>query len=122
MGFSRQEYWSGVPFSSPSLKPNLSFYWASLIGQLVKNLPAMQETLSIPGLGRSTGEGVDYPLQYSGLENPKDYTVHGVTKSWTCPPITFLALSISLFLSGLDGRVCLQCGRPGFDLWAVKIP
>ena len=25
---------------------------------------------SIPGLGRSTGEGIDYPLQYSCLENP----------------------------------------------------
>ena len=24
---------------------------------------------SIPGLGRSPGEGNDYPLQYSGLEN-----------------------------------------------------
>ena len=23
----------------------------------------------IPGLGRSTGEGIGYPLQYSGLEN-----------------------------------------------------
>ena len=27
---------------------------------------------SIPGLGRSPGEGKGYPLQYSGLENPKD--------------------------------------------------
>ena len=38
---------------------------------------------SIPGLGRSPGEGNSYPLQYSGLENSKDYTVHGVTKSQT---------------------------------------
>ena len=28
-------------------------------------------------------KGKDYPLQYSGLENSMDYTVHGVTKSWT---------------------------------------
>ena len=28
---------------------------------------------SIPGLGRSPGEGNGYPLQYSGLENPMDY-------------------------------------------------
>ena len=26
---------------------------------------------SIPGLGRSLGEGNDYPLQYSYLENPR---------------------------------------------------
>ena len=34
---------------------------------------------SIPDLGRSSGEGNGYPLQYSGLENSMDYTtVHGV--------------------------------------------
>ena len=43
---------------------------------------------SIPGSGRSPGEGNGNPLQYSGLENPMDRgawqaTVHGVTKSWT---------------------------------------
>ena len=32
----------------------------------------------ITGLGRSPGEGKGYPLQYSGLENSMDYTVHGV--------------------------------------------
>ena len=37
--------------------------WASLIAQLVKNPPAMQETpSSIHGLGRSTGEGIGYPV------------------------------------------------------------
>ena len=38
---------------------------------------------SIPGLGRSPEEGKGYPLQYSDLENSMDYTVDGVTKSWT---------------------------------------
>ena len=38
---------------------------------------------SIPGLGRSPGEGKGYPLQYSGLENPMDCIVHGVAKSHT---------------------------------------
>ena len=38
---------------------------------------------SSPGLGRSPGEGNGSPLQYSGLENSMDYTVHVVTKSWT---------------------------------------
>ena len=32
---------------------------------------------SIPGLGRSLGEGKGYPLQYSGLENSMDCIVHG---------------------------------------------
>ena len=95
----------------------------SLIVQLLKNLPAMQETPvwflgledtqrrdrlptpvflgfpcgstgkesafnaealgSVPGMGRSPGEGKGYPLQYSGLENSADCIVHGVAKSWT---------------------------------------
>ena len=43
---------------------------------------------SIPGSGRSLGEGNGKPLQYSCLENPMDReawwaTVHGVAKSWT---------------------------------------
>ena len=38
---------------------------------------------SIPGLGRSPGEGRGHPHQYSGLENSMDCTVHGVTKSQT---------------------------------------
>ena len=37
----------------------------------------------IPRLGRSPGEGKACPLQYSGLENSKEYVVHGVTKSQT---------------------------------------
>ena len=32
---------------------------------------------SIPGLGRSPREGNGYSLQYSGLEDATDYTVHG---------------------------------------------
>ena len=106
----------------------LQYSWASLVAQLVKNPPAIQETRfdswvgkilwrrdrlptpvflgfldgseskesacnagdlgSIPGLGSSPGEGNDYPLQYSCLENSMDRggwraTILGVTKSQT---------------------------------------
>ena len=58
---------------------------------------------SIPGLGRSPGEGKEYPLQYSGLENSMDCIAHGVPKSqtqlsnfhFTLDPI---CLSLSSFL------------------------
>ena len=47
-----------------------------------------KEAGSIPGSGRSPGEGNDNPLQYSRLANPIDLgawwaTGHGVTKSQT---------------------------------------
>ena len=61
---------------------------ASLIAQLVKSLPAMQETLvwflGREDLGRSPGEGIGYPLQYFGaslvaqmVKNPP-----AVQKTW----------------------------------------
>ena len=59
-------------------------FWASPVAQMVKNPPCnMGDLCSIPGLGRSPGEGKGYPLQYSGLENSMDCIVHGVTKSQT---------------------------------------
>ena len=61
----------------------LHYSWASLVAQLVKNLPAIRETWVQPQLGISHGEGNSYPVQYSCLENSMDYIVHGVTKSQT---------------------------------------
>ena len=73
-------------------------FGASLVGQTVKNLSAMQEDLgSLPGLERSLGEENGNSLQYSCLENSMDkepggiqsvrevwwVTVHGVTESDT---------------------------------------
>ena len=51
----------------------------------INRLPACNagDLGSIPGLGRSPGEGNSYPLQYSGLENSMDCIVHGVAKSRT---------------------------------------
>ena len=55
-------------------------------GSVVKNPPAnVGDTGSIPGLGRSPGEGNGYPLQYSFMENSMDRgawwaAVHGVAK------------------------------------------
>ena len=65
---------------------------ASLVAQLVKNLPAFAGDTGdvglVPGLGRSPGGGHDNPFQYSCLESPMDRgawwaTVRGVTKSQT---------------------------------------
>ena len=56
---------------------------------MVRNPPVsagdLRDVGSIPGLGRSRGEGNGNPLQYSCLENPKDRgawqtTVHGVAR------------------------------------------
>ena len=58
----------------------------------VKNPPAnagdVRDAISVPGLGRSPGEGYGNLLQYSCLENPVDReawrtTVHWFTESDT---------------------------------------
>ena len=59
-----------------------SHFRASLVAQLVKNPPAMQETL-VWFLGLIPGEQIGYSLQYFGLENSLDCIVHGVTESRT---------------------------------------
>ena len=45
---------------------------ASLVAHMVKNLPSVQETGSIAGLGRPSGEGDGNPPQYCCLEKSKD--------------------------------------------------
>ena len=64
---------------------NTPKFWASLVTQRIRNLPAMQENL-IAGSGRSPGGGLGNPLQYACLENPMDggawwAIVRGVAKS-----------------------------------------
>ena len=68
---------------------DIPYLLTSLVAQTVKCLAYNAGGLgSIPGSGRSSGEGNDNPLQYSCLENPIDRgawwaTVHWVAKSWT---------------------------------------
>ena len=75
---------------------------ASLVAQTVKSACSAGDLCSIPGLGRSPGEGSSNPLQYSCLENPMDRgawqaTVHGVAKSWTdwVTSLTYIVLGIT---------------------------
>ena len=66
MGFSRQEYWSKLPFPSPGdlpdpgIEPRSPEFHADALTSEPPGDPG-----SIPGSGRLAGEGIDYPLQYS---------------------------------------------------------
>ena len=98
--------------------------------QLVKNLPAMREILvrslgSIPGLGRSPGEGKGYALQYSGLENSMDCIVPGVSNSrrrLSDLDFTSLHSQVALVIKNLPPPVNEGAVRNGFDPWVGKIP
>ena len=59
-----------------------------MVKNLLANAGGIRDMGSIPGSGRSPGEGIGNPLQYSCLENPTDRgawwaIVHGIAKSWT---------------------------------------
>ena len=78
---------------------------------------------SIPGLGRSPGEGNGYPLQYSGLENSMDCIVQGITNSWprlsdfhTYLEVSNDALKITP-CSGLKHVFCSQICNWSSDWW-----
>ena len=74
---------------------------------------------SIPGLGRSPGEGKGYPLQYSGLENSMGCIIHAVAESDTTEPER-LSLSLLRWFSGKEPPC--QCRRRGLDPCVRKIP
>ena len=81
----------------------------------VKNLSAnAEEPCSIPGLGKSPGEGNGNPLQYSCLGNPMDRgtwwaTVHLVAKSQT--RLTWLLTWLGSSSSEYNKKVGLQISR-----------
>ena len=58
VGFPRQEYWSGLLFPSPVFNPNYS-------SADKESACHARDPGSIPRSGRSPGEGISYPLQYS---------------------------------------------------------
>ena len=51
----------------------------------------------ITGLRRSPGEGKGYPLQYSGLENPMDYSPWGHKESDTTERLS-LSLTVKMVM------------------------
>ena len=103
MEFSRQEYWSRLPFP-PADITMIPEQIDTVTLKLVTNVFILGICISlgfpcgsagkestckvgdlglIPGLGRSPGEGKGYLLQYSGVENSMDCIAHGVSKNQT---------------------------------------
>ena len=95
MGFSRQEYWSGLPFPSlgdllnPGIKPGYPALQADSLPTEPPNPPAnagdAKDSELISGSGRSPGVGNGNPLQYACQVNLKyrgawGATVHGGCK------------------------------------------
>ena len=138
LGFSRQEHWSGLPFPSPMRESEVAQSCPTLSDPMDCSAPgssvheifqagvlewgAIGDPNSIPGSGRFSGEGIGYPLQYSGLEN----SVHGVAKSdidtsewfslhfhftWTCES------GNEMFHSSHLPLVCSLSGIHLYPLW-----
>ena len=69
----------------------LEYSWASLVVQLVKKLPAMQETW-VQSLGGEDPLEKGKATQYSGLDNSMDCIVHGILQArilkWVATPFS----------------------------------
>ena len=98
-------------------------FWDSLVAQLVKNLPANAGHVgSVPGLGRSLGEGNGNPLWYSCLENPVDREawwaiVHGAAKSRTQLSRHLCKHTVFCFLIIYSGCARSEFQLAGSSLW-----
>ena len=77
----------------------------------------------IPGSGRSAGEGIGYPLQYSGLENSMDCIVHGVAESDTTEQLSlschFISFSVPYICYKLETKFG---GLIGFKFYFLPLP
>ena len=100
---------------------------------MVKNLPAnVGDTSSIPGLGRSPGEGNGIPLQYSYLGNPMDRgawwaTVHEVAKESDMTATKRLGedlgdMSSLYHFRGYMVSMCLVTGGVDFEQFILGVP
>ena len=68
---------------------------------------------SVPGLGRSPGEGKGYPLQYSSLENSMDCIVHGVAKSQTRLSDFRIHITSHIYIYAVfPSALCLMSHKP----------
>ena len=89
--YSSEAFSTLIFFVQPSLPSSLVSFPSGSVG---KQSPCNAGDLGlIRGLGRSPGEGIGYPLQYS-----------------------LASMVVQLV------KNCLQCGRPGFHPWVGKIP
>ena len=82
---SEEGTWCGLICNYYGLCPSLGFPSGSEGKESASNVG---DPGSVPGLGRSPGEGNSYPVQYSWLENPTGRGTwwaifQGVAKSWT---------------------------------------
>ena len=76
---------------------------------------------SIPGLGKSPGEGKGYSLQYSGLENSMDYIVHGhhwVT--FTFNFFQFLMTAMSSYATRIFFLYSYLLIQKGYGSWILE--
>ena len=64
MGFSRQEYWSGLPLPSP--------HTSDQIRSVAQSCPTLCDPMNRSTPGLPVGEGNGNLLQYCCLENPMD--------------------------------------------------
>ena len=107
-----------APLLCKDLECDLYMYLLSSLvfpsGSGVKNPPANEGDVgSIPGSGRSPGEGNGNPLQYSWLENPMDRvawwaTVQRVAKSQTQVKWLHMHTHVLFYSQGLNPTIIVQ--------------
>ena len=108
-------------FSTP-----LGLHWASPVAQMVESACNAGDLGSIPGSGRSLGEGNGNSLQYSCLEKSHGQRSLAGYSPWGHRE-SAMTERLTLSLSGTSGFPggacqCRRCNRCRFEPWVRKIP
>ena len=74
--------------------PHITSYNTALLHSFLNLVTLNCERSQLPGLGRSPGEEKGYPLQYSGLENPMNYSPWGCKESDTTEQLSLSYLTV----------------------------
>ena len=97
------------------------------VAQMVESACSAGEPASIPGSGRSPGEGNGYPLQYSGLKNSMDRGAWRATIHYTTEGVTLSHIFSFAFHTSVRGTIsqhhlqgALLCPQASSWVWSVK--
>ena len=136
MEFSRQEYWSGLPFSSPGDSPDPGIKPRSPALQanaLLSEPPGRQDwfkinrDLMLPGAAAAKSLQLCLTLCDPTDGSPPGSPVPGILQARTLEGVAISfsnawkwKVKASWWLSGKESTC--QCRRPGFDPWVEKVP
>ena len=96
MGFSRQEYWSGLPFPSPGVLPN-------------PGTEPLSSTLQVDSLPSEPPGKPSYSLELPQKQTKKKFLSYSIWSLWIIiSPFNHFSYSLNILYSILQGKISFK--------------